>query len=244
MNDERRHVYRVAPGDEDGLQVTLHTEAGEVSGDEIVDVTIEGAGARFESGGTPALVVGDAATLRFNSPALNEPVEVSATVVARKEVELHRHYSFRFEGHELERALPREFYRLFNRRGAYRAAEPSDSSPIQVTMKVAAEADGEQVASAKLKNISATGLGALADADTASRLEGITLVEISLQLPDVPRTLRLAAWIRNQETTDDNVYYGLMFDSKRTEDFLEQLEEIGDYVMCRYRESVADRIAD
>jgi len=244
MNDERRHVYRVAPGDEDELQVSLQTEAGEASGDEIVDVTIEGAGARFESSGTPALVVGDSATLRFNSPTLNETVEVSATVVARKEVEPYRHYSFRFEGHELDRALPREFYRLFNRRGAYRAAEPNESSPIQVTMKVAAEEGGEELGSGKLKNISATGLGALADAETASQLEGIALVEISLQLPDVPRTLRLAAWIRNRETTDDNVYYGLMFDSKRTEDFLEQLEEIGDYVMCRYRDSVVDRIAE
>ena len=233
MSTDRRDIYRVVPERDEGLAVSM--VAGEVNApaEEIVDITLHGAGTRFALPDAPNLSDGDHVILVFTSPRLEAPVEVEATVTGRQEHAELRHFSFRFEQTEgLERELPAEFYRLFNRRGAYRAAQFED--PVELGMR--SDAQSAQDTRARLKNISATGLGAIAEPAAEESLGEAESVELALKLPGRDRTLRIHAWIRNREHLDDRVYYGLMFDAARTDHFLEMREEIVDYVLCRFQE--------
>jgi len=240
MFQERRSVYRVTPTGQDRLEFVMCSEPGRPTAREIVDITIEGAGTRFPKEGTPALAVGDSVKLCISSPDLPRDVEVGATVAARSDSAENQCYRFKFEGRKLlERELPEDFYRIFNRRGAYRAAAFDGDPAVEVGLNALDTSPKRVTATARLRNISATGLGALIDSDADRDFTGVRSVEITVRLPDSDKTLRLAAWIRNREALEDRIYYGFLFDAKSTQNYLEQEEEIVDFVLCRFQEKLA-----
>lgn len=242
MNEDRRATYRVRPENEDALRLSLIEplrplvgDPGEASleapieapieAEEIVDITIGGAGTRFPSEPTRSLAPGDPVRLVFSAAGLERPIEVEATVAARLEVNGHSHLSFTFaHRHRLERELPRELFRLFNRRKAPRAEVPPGVAPLLVRLNVPDAALPGFVARSSLRDISETGLGALAEAYVDEVLADVESVEVSLRFPESERVLRIAARIRNRNRSGDGVHYGLMFDAGRTRDFVHQRE--------------------
>jgi hypothetical protein len=241
MVNERREIYRVQPDSGSELQVTVEAGAEDVLADEVVDVTIEGAGARLGgAAATLALSAGDQVRLCFRSPQLESTLRIDAEVTGHRQHGEQRHVSFRFLDREnLERVLPEAFYRLFNRRGTYRVADFQADRPVDVELRLSDAAD-DDVASAiaQLKNLSTMGAGLLAEPEAETTLGDAESVHLSLQLPGEDNVLGLSAWIRNREVRADSVYYGVLFDARHTEAFLEQHEAIVDYVLCRYQEKL------
>lgn len=232
----------MAPGSADRLQVALHTAAGEVRAQRVLDVTALGAGTRFARRGAPPCGVGDRVTLTVSSPEVPAPLRVEATVVSRLDSGSAREYGLRFERAGLRGRVPAHFHRLFNRRGAWRAAEPDPARPVAVEFSLPEEEHGRHLATARLKNISATGLAALTPARAAAALADCDLVMVSMRLPPRAAALRLAAWIRNRRAGGGEIHYGLLFDPRRTEDFLAQEEEIVEYVLARYEDALEHRL--
>ena len=50
------------------------------------------------------------------------------------------------------------------------------------------------------------------------------------------------AWVRSRRLEDEDVHYGLEFDSERSEDFGRQQDEIIEYVMVCQREALKRRV--
>ncbi len=237
MEQNRRALYRVKPEAKEHLELAIGDTDDRAIADEIVDITIEGVGSRFSLEGTPSLSVGDPVTMSINSPELPQPIELRATVTSRIEDRQNRHYSFHFDGESgLEKRLPKQYFHLFNRRGSYRAPHPEREPPIDVEISTSGTQSQPLTATARLDNISTTGLGAVADHEVAESLAEADSIQIALRFPESNRTLNITAWIRNRREYGDVVYYGLMFDSVRTSDYLDKEEEIVEYVLCRYRE--------
>ncbi len=232
---DRRSIYRVTPDSADNMAVTLRTPSGQQSAAEVVDINVDGAGTRIASGEAIALGIGERVRLSLSSSRFSAPVELEATVVGKKERESEQDYSFHFQGQgDVETQFPQEFYEMFNRRGAYRAVEPENENPIDVGLCIPDSAGVRSVGTARLINISATGMGAMAKLSTDQAMGDNQFVEISLGLPPNMTAINLGAWIHNREFQDKGIYYGLKFDARRSRDFLAMEEEIVDYVMCRY----------
>ena len=103
--------------------MAIQTKHGEVPATEIIDVTMEGTNLAFPAIGTPAYSAGDSTTIAVRSPWLSEDVALDSTVLWRLESSHEFHFGIRFLTPEvLERQLPAELCRLFNRRKIDRAA--------------------------------------------------------------------------------------------------------------------------
>ncbi len=238
----RRASYRVTPDSADEMAVTLQTLSGQHSAAEVIDINVDGAGTRFASDEAIALGIGERVKLSLSSSRFSAPVELEATVVGKKERESERDYSFHFQGQgKIDTEFPQEFYEMFNRRGAYRAVEPENENPIDVGLRIPDSAGIRSVGIARLMNISATGMGALAEPDTDQVMGDNQFVELSLGLPPNMTAINLGAWIHNREVQEQGIYYGLKFDAQRSQDFLAMEEEIVDYVMCRYYDKMQQR---
>ena len=234
MEKNRRAHYRVTPDPREGLEVAILHRLGEEIAREIVDLSIDGAGTRFPVDAAPKLAVGDVVRLTLRSPELAEPIEVEAAVVHQHELHRHRHVNFRFRNRSnLERGLPSRLYRLLNRRSAYRAPVETTDDPVQVGIAVPKEHTPAFKGIARLSNISATGLGALAPRAVEDVLAGVQTVELELRFPGSDRALDLVALIRNRELHDETVYYGVKFDAGLTPDFLDKAEDIVAYILAR-----------
>ncbi len=239
---ERRAIYRVTPDSADEMAVTLQTPSGQRSAAAVIDINVDGAGTRFASNEAIALGIGERVKLSLSSSRFSAPVELEATVVGKKERESEQDYSFHFQGQgNADTQFPHEFYEMFNRRGAYRAVEPENESPIDVGLRIPDSTGVRNVGTARLMNISATGMGAMAAPSTDQAMGDNQFVEISLGLPPNMAAINLAAWIHNRELQDKGIYYGLKFDARRSPDFLAMEEEIVDYVMCRYYDKMQQR---
>jgi len=247
MSRDRRVVYRVSPQPGDELSLAILSPIGEARSARIVDLTIEGAGIRFASAGQPALGEGDRAKLLFSSPRLPSPVELEAVVVAQVEGGPYTHYGLRFERVEQEPPpAPGDFYRLFNRRGAYRGAEPDPNDPIEVGIvgpkgrpKRGPRRGGwAELGRARLINISATGMSVVAEGDLDAALAGAEQVDVRVRLPPEHNEMCLAVSVRYRLAEGEGARYGLAIDPKRTEEYLDKEEEIVEYVMRRYSETL------
>lgn len=235
---DRRVSYRVSP-DDGQLSIALKTSSGETQADEVLDISIGGTKTRFLREHTPALGVGNAATLLIDSPQLRKRLSLSAVLVASMETGLHREFCFRFVSKDpLGPGESTESYSLFNRRAAFRGAEPDPGNPVEVTLHPLADEASQTTFTAQLRNISACGLSIVAESGVDMALAGISDLEVSFRLPFRERTFRMNTSIRYRAGHGDVVCYGLKLDPLRTMDFLAQAEEIVEYMIDRYDEEL------
>ncbi len=238
MDRERRKIYRVVPDDAHRLEVTVRTEDGKAFRGEVLDVTIDGAGTRFERETGPVFGLGHSVTLIFSAPWLDEPVEVSAKVRSRVERGKSRHYRYGFvldQSVELEKRLPGGVFRLSNRRVAYRVS-PDPTKPVAVAIKVPGARTPK--VTARLKDISVSGLALLVDPEAESTLGELDVIEMSFRLPTSDKDFQLVGWIRSRELVNEHARYGVEFDDKRSKHFARRRDEIFAYVADRQRQEL------
>lgn len=239
MERGRRKHYRVIPGQTRRLDVSVRVEGdGRVFRGEVLDMTIDGAGVRFTTDAAPVVALGHSVMLTFSASWLDESFEVSGTVKSRIELGESREYRYGFafdQSAELQKRLPSGVFQLFNRRGAYRVStDPAD--PVAVTVRLP-RVDMDPV-TARLKDVSVSGLALLVSSGAEKTLGACDSVEMSFRLPTSDKDLHLVGWIRNRQLNHEHVRYGVEFDEERSHNFTRQQDEIFAYVMHRQREAL------
>jgi hypothetical protein len=241
MDTDGRRRYRVAPDQQQSLDVTVQTADGQIFAAELLDLTIEGAGTRFRRDAGPTLALGQGATLTFTSARLLRPIHVHAKVRSRVELGAFRSYRYGFEfdeRDELQRQLSGEIHRLFNQRLDYRV-EPDAAEPVEAMIKLyeaepsAAPMNSDFRAIGRVKDICGVGAAVLLDREVETTLAATDLVAIDFRLPPNDVMLQFTAWIRHRELHEESVCYGLEFDSGRSDQFRRQQNEILKYTRRR-----------
>jgi hypothetical protein len=241
MDTDGRRRYRVAPEQQQSLDVTVQTADGQIFAAELLDLTIEGAGTRFRRDAGPTLALGQGATLTFTSARLLRPIHVHAKVRSRVELGAFRSYRYGFEfdeRDELQRQLSGEIHRLFNQRLDYRV-EPDAAEPVEATIKLyeaepsAALTNSDFQATGRVKDICGVGAAVLLDREVETTLAATDLVAVGFRLPPNDVMLQFTAWIRHRELHEESVCYGLEFDSGRSDQFQQQQNEILKYTRRR-----------
>ena len=241
METDGRRRYRVAPDQQQSLDVTVQTADGQIFAAELLDLTIEGAGTRFRRDVGPTLALGQGATLTFTSARLLRPIHVHAKVRSRVELGAFRSYRYGFEfdeRDELQRQLSGEIHRLFNQRLDYRV-EPDASAPVEAIIKLyesgttATPTNRDFRATGQVKDICGVGAAVLLDREVETILAATDLVAVGFKLPPNDVMLQFTAWIRHRELQEESVCYGLEFDSGRSEQFRQQQNEILKYTRRR-----------
>ena len=225
MQSDRRAIYRTPPARSEGMQALVQGTHEVSASAQVLDITSRGFGAAFGTGEMPNLGLGDRARIRFTASSLHEPLEVESTVVTSAEHDGRRHLGFRFEAGE----LPRSSYRLFNRRSLYRA-----------TLQGGARADvqawptGSPQTRVQITDVSLAGVGANVPAAQGDQLAGLDTVALDFRLPQLPRLFRYAATVRSRQREENGINYALAFDRRRTQHFLEQAEDLAEFVLGHY----------
>ena len=130
MQAECRARYRVAPPQDDGLEVLLRNARGETLTGTVTDMSVAGVGAWLDG---PALSVGERARLHFASPKPATGIELTAKVVFRVDGESQKRYGLQFDQAPSPNSTIEEtLFCLFNRRRVPRIetlrASPSGSA--------------------------------------------------------------------------------------------------------------------
>ena len=242
MVHERRSRYRLAPEREAALKAVLKSGLKEVPATEVSDLNSQGAGVNFRLADKPLPEVGGNVVLSFFSSAWKRPVLVKATVASRSETRSYCRYGLRFlEEVRAESEEDADLFRLFNRRGAYRAVQPDEAEPIDVSLTQVEPGGLSDTIEAQLKNISTTGIAVVVGAEIGDKLHVGSVVNASFRLFPSGEVVKVVAEPRNREESTDVVVYGFRFNPNRTENYLDQIEEITEYVMERYRHTRHDR---
>ena len=157
---DSREVYRVQAEEGRGLHAVVETASGEAFEARVVDVSIKGAATRFPEK-APILSIGDLVWLVFRAADFPEEIALEATVRHVVQEEYGLRYGFEFHARErLGERIPTTLQRLFNRRAAYRVAP---REPSEVALKTSAEVR----INARLRDVSATGIGVFVGVGTA-----------------------------------------------------------------------------
>ena len=231
MHHERRSLYRVAPGRRDELRVTIEPARGAWPAQAVVDLNAQGLGAAFSHADTPDLEVGDRARIRITGPLPGAPFELDSVLAMRAEKGGRRHLGFRFEAGPLARGMAQECYRVFNRRSCYRATLPDDEPALVWP----GNAPGTELA-LHVRDVSLAGMSAWTDAPGEDPLAQAGSLALSFRLPQRPRLFRFVATAQSRERHGGRMDYALVFDRHRTRHYLEQAEDLADFVMERYLE--------
>ena len=235
MQIERRGTYRVSVSGDDAVTADLTGKRGRANGD-VVDLSLKGATVLFPVAQAPNFAVGESVTVDLHSVKGSlRLVQVRATVETRSELEEARRFGLSFSDPAVLRSkLSARLLRLFNQRKAIRV-EPSDSAPVDVLVCVE-----ELECVARLRDISAEGVGLVVDAESDARLSRVANVILKLQLPPDGRILTFRASIRNRtsQEAESAVHYGLRLEPSGTTDFSEQQTHVVNYVTDRKRESL------
>ncbi|MFZ0255686.1 MAG: PilZ domain-containing protein [Gammaproteobacteria bacterium] len=233
-----RTIIPIAPETDVKLGVEVRAGCGQAHAGEVTDVPRGGVGMRFPQPHVPQLPIGKQVVLALTSAYLGKTVELPAMVLSREEGDGFRRYSFQFNGQAAySREVAKEFYRLFNRRNADRV-EPRLDKRVEVQIEVFEQRHGRSPLTVSLKDISATGMGIVADGAADYLLTDVECVCAKIRLPTHDTALSLVAWIRSRALEGNSIVYALQFDSQRSREFCAQQEAIMDYVMGRLMEEL------
>ena len=241
-HNDRRGAYRVQPDKDASVAMAISTPGGDIWADEIVDLSLEGAHTRFPVGPTPVLAPGARVEVLVNSPQFRDGMTLQARVVACTLKNGGRDYRFRFEQPEsLERHGSEELFALFNRRGAWRGVEPSEEDPLFASIYLAPDRlDDDEAHVVRVQNISTQGMCIIADPDLDDTLQLIESVRVDMELPGVESSLDLIARVRYRCKRGGVVLYGLYFDPVRSENRLDQAEDIFEYMLDRFEQQLVE----
>ncbi len=214
------------------LRIAVQPEAGTVVVGEVVDASPRGTSVRFHQEGAPRFALGDMAKLSVSSPAIRSAIALAAKVVSRGESEAHRTYGFElFRRSDEEREMARAYLNLIGRRNAFRAELRAEED---VAVAVFAQARGEShELIGTILDVSVGGLRVRLKADADRILYAHDVLEIRFELPGRDTLFMFAAEIRHRVETPSGVAYGLRFDPQHSPDFVEQLEQVSEFVMER-----------
>ena len=228
---ERRSLYRAPSQSSGNFEVEVKTSSGHCYTGEAVGASVEGIGVRFPKRPGTVLTIGEPVTLSFRLPHLSHRIELGATPTNSLAQASCWRYGFQFNDKlDAPAEFAARFYRVFNRRRAYRV-EPNSASAVEVTVVA-----GETAQTAKLDNISATGIALSIDGDSVEPLARSERWVLSFCLPDTEERLTMVATVRHSDRTRQQRSYGLEFNPNETEHFEIQQQVIMDFVMRRLLE--------
>ena len=235
MIRDRRKTYRVALRPCDRLLISVFPGSELPLLGDVVDLSIEGAGANF-SVTPPPLPLGEQVRISLSTRGGPRPVELDALVVSRSDREHGRHYGFDFlQRGVLEDSLNKRLFRLFNRRGQVRL--PMEACPAAIRAEGTKTPKTYKV---MLSDLSAGGLALLAPREAERELRRVSDVQVRFRVPELDRTLQVIGRIRSRRASVDGVLYGVEFDAGRSRRFSDIQALIVGYLRKREREIMRD----
>lgn len=231
MNRERRKTYRVALRPCERLLITLHRQRGLPLLGDVVDLSIEGAGAVF-SKKPPQLALGERVRLTLATRGGPCTIEQAALVASRSEEGDGRRYGFEFlDRTALEQGLGQRLFRLFNRRGQVRVC--MDGAPA------AARAERGAICAVGLFDLSAGGLALSIPLQAHAELGRAERLLVRFRLPGEEQALQVVATVQNRRPTPEGLIYGLALDPQETRNFQEVEGHIARFLWRREAEEFA-----
>lgn len=225
-------VDRVLSQGPEPLRIAVHGENGVVTVGEVVEADARRASVRFHREGAPRFAIGEEAKLSLSSPSLPETIALEGKVVSRGEGDPHRTYGFELKSAtETAREMTRSFLNLIGRRGAFRVVFDRDED-VQVQVMAQMLGESHELHGALL-DISTGGARLQLKATAERFLHRVDSFETRFQLPGNETLLTLTVFIRHRAACPDGVAYGVRFESKDSPDFLEQQEQISEFVLQR-----------
>ena len=223
-------VERVLSQGQGLLRIAVQPELGPAALGEVVDASPRGTSLRFHRDGAPCFAIGDPAKLSLRSPSLPHAIVLAARVFSRGEGDPHRTYGF-----DLLRRTPEEremasaYLDLVGRRNAQRV-DLAQSEEVAVAVRFGARADAVELVG-RLLDVSTGGARLRLKADAERALVRLDAVEVRFQLPGRDGPLVFVAAIRHRVSdASGGVAYGVRFDAARSENFLEQVAELSEFV--------------
>lgn len=236
---ERRHLYRMTLGNEDRVEVSILTDSGDTLVGEVVDISAQGAALHVSRSRAPVLSLGESVSFPFTPRSQDDPVALKATVRSRNLMGKHWRYGFEFQlKSTVAMRFAEEFYGLFNRRHAFRV-KPLPEEPVSVNLADLDESVSP-MATARLHDVSATGLSVLVASDNDPSLAEDKVLQTTLRPPTSTRWLKLTGRIRHRTRRGSNLLYGVQFDPEHTEQFERDHEMLVDYIIHRQLQDLAD----
>ena len=131
---EHRKQYRVAPDEDNVIEITLVSDSGKSVPAELIDINIGGMGLRLARKTCPELTVGQKVEISLKPSQDSEPVLLAAMVKSITDDADARRVGFSFPDPEANRvASSAELFNLFNRRRKKRI-EPGQGSTVEVSI--------------------------------------------------------------------------------------------------------------
>lgn len=226
-------VERVLAQGPEPLRVAVQGETGPVLVGEVVDASPRGTSVRFHHEGAPCFAIGDAAKISVSSPALPHAITLATRVASRGEAEPYRTYGFELHRRsDGEREMASAYLDLIGRRNAFRVEFGPDE---EIAVSVLAQALGEShELVGRLLDISTGGVRMRLKADAEHILHLLDSLEIRFALPGRDARFTFGVAIRHRiADSSGGVAYGLRFDAGRSPDFVEQMEQVSEFVMQR-----------
>jgi len=230
-----RRVYRADVSGEERLGLTLETAAGRSFRGRLFDLSLLGAGARFD--GDPALKMnpGDVVTLHLESSELAGSLTVAATVRSVFWVSGYERYGFEFEAPEaLSTGLTSRWFLWMNRRRAPRETL-AEGEAVAVRLRAASGIQWQ----GRIVDVSAGGICLWIDGDAEPGLGAPC--KITFRLPGDRRLLSLWAELRRREPRNGGVQLSFEFNSESTDRFKAQTATITRFVVARLSGIAAGR---
>lgn len=232
MENQRRQ-YRSSPESSELFAVAVVRSLSILVPGQVVDLSVGGISVFFEHGCDPIFALKDTVQLRLTSPHLKEPLSEPCLVRYRAETRQGRFYGLEFlDWLGLLARLPTKLAGHFNQRGHYRV-EPDPNQPVPVRLQ--ADARSAPV-SARLRDLSVTGISCLAASEAERTLADAFQVKVSLRLPDSPEVLDFHGNIIRRDLVPTGVCYAVFFDAKLTARFEKKASLLEMYVNERRKQ--------
>ncbi len=222
--DRRKH-YRIIPGDDHHIHLTVARADEEPVSAELLDISAGGVMVQIALPRGPILTMGEDVRLCFTSAHFRKPLEVVACVAHRIDRDDDHRYGLTFTDIEqLESRLPETLFWLFNRRGLPRI-QPDPATPIEITLESVPDGLRRQ---GRIVDLSAMGVGV----GIVGELEpAISRILVSFLLPNRRDPVRIDSIIRScRPLSGDEVRYGIAFVLDPSEPFDDQHAAIIDFV--------------
>ncbi|MAG58977.1 MAG: hypothetical protein CMJ83_22035 [Planctomycetes bacterium] len=194
---QERTNYRFQPTEGLPVGVEIQKQSG---ASEVVDISDDSLHVRFRQADAPDLALGIELDVVINLP--RREFERAVQVVERRDTDEWRSFNLRFIQRDEDKEELRLFLiKTFQGRTAYRV-EPHAAQPV-----VAAVRFGGSETPIQVKNLSMTGMCAVAELDCDARFAGTRRVQLAISLPEteVPIVLLADIIARNYENGTDAV---------------------------------------
>jgi DNA-binding response OmpR family regulator len=225
-------VDRILGQGREPLRIAVQGREGSVTVGEVVAANPGTTSVRFHRDGAQCFAIGESVKLTLSSPSLPHAIDLAATVFSRNETDPYRTYGVRIEREDdTAKEMATAFLNLVGSRGDYRVRFDESES---IGIEVFTQSQGEShILLGKLQDISSSGARVVLKDGAERILCRADRFELRFQLPNVLEALTLTADIRHRSVCGDAIAYGIRFAPDGSPDFLEQQEQISEFVLGR-----------